>query len=99
LLILFPDYNFTIKDPNLHVVNVGPRDKPSYLPADVCRVVPGQPSSAKLTASQTSRMIDFAVRMPAQNAQSVVTNGARMLALGSPTNTTLVSKSNRRKLI
>ena len=83
----------------MHVVNVGPRDNPSYLPADVCRVVPGQPSSAKLTAFQTSKMIDFAVRKPAQNAQSVVTNGARMLALASPTNATLVSKSNQRKLL
>ena len=83
----------------MHVVNVGPRDNPSYLPADVCRVVPGQPSSAKLTAFQTSKMIDFAVRKPAQNAQSVATNGARMLALASPTNATLVSKSNRRKLL
>jgi eukaryotic translation initiation factor 2C len=74
------------------VINVGTRQNPSYLPADVCIVLPGQPSGAKLSPTQTQQMIRFAVRRPAQNAQSIFTSGARVLGIEPPTNTTLVSK-------
>lgn len=73
------------------VINVGTRQNPSYLPTDVCIVLPGQPSGAKLSPTQTQQMIRFAVRRPAQNAQSIVTSGARVLGIEPPTNTTLVS--------
>jgi eukaryotic translation initiation factor 2C len=53
-------------------------------------VRPGQAYGAKLTAEQTKEMINFAVRRPHQNAQSIVTNGARMLGF-NPNNSTLVS--------
>jgi hypothetical protein len=39
---------------------------PSYLPPDVCVVLPGQPGGVKLTPGQTQRMIRFAVRRPDQ---------------------------------
>jgi len=84
------DYpQIVIKDPKLPVVNVGSRQNPSYLPPDVCMVLPGQPSRSKLSASQTQQMIRFAVRKPTHNAQSIVTAGARMLGF-APTNPTLV---------
>jgi hypothetical protein len=85
-----PAYNITIKNPGLPVVNVGNRQNPSYLPPQVCDVLPGQPSKAKLSASQTQSMIRFAVRKPAQNAKSIVTSGAHLLGF-NPTNPTLVS--------
>jgi eukaryotic translation initiation factor 2C len=78
-----------IKDPELPVVNVGSRQNPSYLPVDVCMVLPGQPSNTKLSPSQTQRMISYAVRRPAQNAQSIVTNGTGLLGF-DPSNDTLV---------
>ena len=71
------------------VVNVGSRQNPSYLPPEVCVVLPGQPASSKLSASQTKEMLRFAVRKPAQNAQSIVTTGAAILGL-APNNFTLV---------
>jgi eukaryotic translation initiation factor 2C len=84
-------YNITVVDPNLPVINVGTWQNPSYLPADVCIVLPGQPSGTKLTPYQTQQMIRFAVRKPVQNAQSIVINGAKVLGIQPPTNATLVS--------
>ena len=75
------------------VINVGTRQNPSYLPADVCIVVPGQPSVAKLSPTQTQQMIRFAVRKPAQNAHSIVTRGAQVLGIEPSTNAILVSKT------
>jgi hypothetical protein len=84
-------YGITVTDPSLPVINVGTRQNPSYLPPDVCVVLPGQPSGAKLTPGQTQQMIRFAVRRPAANARSIVTNGARILGIEPPVNPTLVS--------
>lgn len=73
------------------VVNVGTRDNPSYLPVEVCVVEPGQTAKSKLTPNQTRNMLSFAVRGPAQNAQSIVTKGTSVLGFGKPLNPTLVS--------
>jgi eukaryotic translation initiation factor 2C len=83
-------YNITVQNPSLPVINVGTRQNPSYLPADVCMVLPGQPSGAKLSPSQTQNMIRFAVRKPAQNAQSIVLDGSRVVGFQPNPNTTLV---------
>jgi len=83
-------YNIVIKDPQLPVVNVSSPQNPVYLPPQVCIVVPGQPSNAKLSPSQTQQMIRFAVHRPTHNIESIVTDGARMLGF-DPTNSTLVS--------
>src|SRR4051794_38527460 len=85
----FLAYNITIQDPTLPVVNVTTRDNPSYLPAEVCEVRPGQPAGTKLSPAQTQQMIRFAVRRPFHNAQSIVTSGGRLLGF-EPTNPTLV---------
>lgn len=79
-------------DANIPVVNVGTPNDPKYLPAEVCQVIPGQPSKAKLTPEQTRGMINFAVRKPAENAKSIVTKGASVLGVTPRMNETLVSK-------
>jgi PAZ domain len=61
-------YNITITERNLPVVNVVNRQNPRYLPAQVCHVLPGQPSRSKLSSGQTQKMIRFAVRKPVENA-------------------------------
>ncbi|KAJ5642765.1 hypothetical protein N7490_006765 [Penicillium lividum] len=80
-------------DPNLPVINVGNRQFPMYLPMDVCEIGPGQPVGTKLSPDQTSDMLKFAVmrRKPAQNAQSIVTNGVGMLGLSEPLSATLAA--------
>lgn len=81
-------------DPDLPVVNVGTRENPVYLPADVCEVEAGQPVKNKLSPKQTQNMLRFAVmgRMPAQNAQCIATKGVGVLGIGQALNTTLVSE-------
>ncbi|TVY84069.1 Protein argonaute [Lachnellula suecica] len=86
-------YNITVTDLDISVINVGTRQNPSYLPPDVCVVIAGQPSGAKLTPGQTQNMINFAVRRPTANAQSIVGNGTRLLGIAQPMNPTL-SKFN-----
>ncbi|KAH6667245.1 PAZ domain-containing protein [Halenospora varia] len=92
-------HSITVTDPSMPVVNVGTRQNPSYLPSDVCVVLPGQPSGAKLTPGQTQQMIRFAVRRPAANARSIVTNGARLLGIVPPVNSTLLDIAITPKLI
>ena len=82
-------YNKAIKDADLPVVNVGTRENPSYLPAQVCEVMPGQPAMAKLSPGQTAQMIKFAVRKPTYNAQTIAASGGQLLGF-DPTNPTLV---------
>ena len=86
-----PEYRLEL-DPEMPVVNAGAREKPVYLPVEVCQVEPGQPVGSKLSPNQTSNMLKFAVisRKPAQNAQSIATKGVGMLGLGEPLNATLV---------
>ena len=77
---------------NLPVVNVGNKANPSYLPADVCIVLPGQTADSKLSPDQTARMIEFAVRKPFDNARSIATDGTAVLGL-NPQNPILVRRS------
>jgi eukaryotic translation initiation factor 2C len=61
-----------------------------YLPAEVCIVVPGQPSKAKLDARQTQEMIKHAVRKPWENAASIVQQGIQTVGLDENSNILLV---------
>lgn len=92
-LTLSLEYNITV-DPVRPVVNVGTREKPVYLPVEVCEVEAGQPVKSKLSSQQTANMLSFAVRgrTPAQNAQSIVSKGVGVLGIGHPLNATLVSE-------
>ncbi|KAI9729649.1 MAG: hypothetical protein M1818_008452 [Claussenomyces sp. TS43310] len=81
------NYKAIKMDPKLPVVNVGNRQRPSYLPAEACRVLPGQPMGGKLSPDQTRRMIEFACRPPKANADFIVGPGKDVLGLSrSPTN-------------
>ena len=83
-------YGRRIADPNLPVVNVGNKENPSYLPAEVCIVLPGQFSQSKLDPSQTQEMIKFAVRKPWENADSITQEGIRTVGLLPQANVNLV---------
>ncbi|KAI2775636.1 eukaryotic translation initiation factor 2C 2 [Daldinia loculata] len=79
-------HEIRIDNPNLPVVNVGNRENPSYLPAQVCYVVPGQPAKTKLDPGETQNMIRFAVRKPVDNALSIVGKGRQTAGLSPDTN-------------
>ena len=77
----------------LPVVNVGNRENPSYLPAEVCVALPGQTIKRRLSPDQTAEMIKFACRKPSENGNSIVVDGKVVLALNPGQNPVLVSKS------
>jgi eukaryotic translation initiation factor 2C len=79
-----------LKTPELPVVNCGNRENPVYLPAEVCIVVPGQLSKAKLDSGQTQQMIRYAVRKPWENAASIVGQGISTVGLDEGLNPLLV---------
>lgn len=83
-------YNITCSD-DYPVINVGTDKNPSYLPAEVCIVLPGQSAMAKLSGDQTRNMIRFAVRGPWLNAESIVNDGLLTGGLSTQTNPLLVS--------
>ncbi|KAK3367285.1 RNA interference and gene silencing protein [Lasiosphaeria ovina] len=74
-------YGITLQKPHLPVVNLGTRENPTYLPPEVCVVLPGQSANSKLDPNQAQQMIKFAVRKPAANANSIVDEGLRIVGL------------------
>lgn len=83
-------YNITCSE-DYPVVNLGTDKNPSYFPAEVCVVLPGQSAMAKLSGDQTRNMIKFAVRGPWLNAESIVKDGLPTGGLSTETNPLLVS--------
>ncbi|KAI9850709.1 MAG: hypothetical protein M1838_005200 [Thelocarpon superellum] len=78
------EHNIKLQNKMLPVVNVGNRQNPIYLPAEVCKVLPGQSSMQKLTPDQTQAMLKFACRKPPENARSIVTDGGQVIGLRTP---------------
>ncbi|KAI0426348.1 ribonuclease H-like domain-containing protein [Xylaria sp. FL1042] len=79
-------YNTQI-DIKLPVVNVGTKQDPSYLLAEVCVVLPGQPVTIGLNSVQRQNMIKFAVRGPGANAQSIVSKGRSVAGISADAST------------
>lgn len=74
-------YGRHIKDTTIPVVNVGTQKNPTYLPAEVCVVEPGQSADARLSSTQTQNMIKFAVRKPGANAHDIANLGLDIVGL------------------
>lgn len=62
-------------------MNIGTRDNPTYVPPEVCIVLPGQDAKVKLSGDQTAAMIKFTARKPAENARSIVKDGIATVGL------------------
>lgn len=77
-------------DASLPVVNVGNNANPTYLPMEVCEVLPGQAVRCKLDPQQTQAMIKFACRTPKENARFIANNARSMLGCDSPHNAALM---------
>jgi eukaryotic translation initiation factor 2C len=74
------EYGQTL-NPNLPLVNLGSADRPNYVPAEHCKIKPGQATKARLTPFEQDAMIQFACRSPASNAKSIMEFGRRLLGL------------------
>ncbi|KAK4865201.1 hypothetical protein LT330_001824 [Penicillium expansum] len=66
---------------DMPIVNVGTRDRPVYLPAEVCEVLPGQPFRPEPSTLQRQNMIKFSCRRPPQNYASIMTEGLDILGI------------------
>ncbi|KAF4626624.1 hypothetical protein G7Y89_g11532 [Cudoniella acicularis] len=76
----YPQFNLNERLP---VINIGNREHPSYLPAEVCVVQPGQTIKRRLSPEQTQAMITFACRKPWENGDSIVGDGRAVLGLNN----------------
>ncbi|CAO1599382.1 hypothetical protein XANCAGTX0491_003112 [Xanthoria calcicola] len=83
-------WKIELKKPDDPCVNLGNKEHPVFVPPELLEIEPGQQYNKKLDGSQTSRMLQFAVRKPAENARRIVDQGTRMMGL-SLTNPNLVS--------
>ncbi|KAL9597740.1 MAG: hypothetical protein Q9219_004934 [cf. Caloplaca sp. 3 TL-2023] len=80
-LIRYVEYNIRLNEPGQPCINVGTREKPSWIPPELLTVEPGQQHLRKLNDQQTKLMIGFAVQKPADNAQQIMGQGAAMMGL------------------
>lgn len=63
-------------NPNALVVDFG---NEVYIPADLCKVLPGQPFRGALSGDQTTNMLNFACRKPHQNRDLILREGVPYL--------------------
>lgn len=57
-------HNYSFKYPDLPAMDVGRANKPVYLPLEVCRILPGQRYTKKLSGSQTAKNLLSARQSP-----------------------------------
>ncbi|PIL23418.1 Argonaute [Ganoderma sinense ZZ0214-1] len=76
-------YNITIRrHSDLPLVNVSAdNNRPVYLPAEICEIVPGQAYRSKLDAEQTTAMMKAACNQPAFNGKAITNEAFKDLGL------------------
>jgi eukaryotic translation initiation factor 2C len=85
------EHGIILQRPEVPVVNVGTKDKPCYLPPELCNVLEGQVVKKKLHERQTKKMMDCACKPPATNALQIVSEGLRVVGMAGGDNAALVS--------
>ena len=77
------EYRITLRrHSDLPLINVSTnRNKPIYLPAEICGIVPGQAYGGKLDPDQTAAMIKIACNPPDINGNAIVNQGFADLGL------------------
>ncbi|KAF2812260.1 Piwi-domain-containing protein [Mytilinidion resinicola] len=74
-------HQITLKTPAFPLVNTGTRTDPSWIPAELCEVLPGQQAKRLLLPNQTRSMIEFAARSPDKNAVSIIQSGLNVVGI------------------
>lgn len=72
-------YNITLRLPQAWLLNCGTKEKPVWIPPELCEVMPGQAFRGKLTEYQTSQMILVAARGPGENARRIANGAHRVI--------------------
>ena len=66
----------------LIVSSSGTKERPIWIPAELCDVIPGQNYRGKLNGNQTSRMLTIAARPPAENASRIMADDGGLGLIG-----------------
>ncbi|KAL8652070.1 MAG: hypothetical protein Q9226_004420 [Calogaya cf. arnoldii] len=74
-------WNIELRKPDDPCVNLGNKEHPVFVPPELLEVEPGQQYNKKLDGNQTAKMLQFAVRKPAENARRIIDQGAKMMGL------------------
>lgn len=74
---------------DLPLVNVGLPTDPVYVPAELCELVGFDPIKYKLDEQTSSKMIEFSVKTPPENADWIVGEGLKDVLKHSPSNSLL----------
>ncbi|KAK7032399.1 hypothetical protein VNI00_013147 [Paramarasmius palmivorus] len=69
---------------DLPVINTGSAKKPTYIPAELCDIEPGQLYGGKLSGKETAQMIKVACNPPNVNAEAIVGEGFTKLGITPP---------------
>ncbi|EHA51185.1 hypothetical protein MGG_13617 [Pyricularia oryzae 70-15] len=85
-------YGITL-DSSFPVINVGNRDKPTYMPVDICEVYPGQVAREKLTPAQMEEMVEFAAQRPWFNAEQITRSGLLLTGASNSVNNCLTENN------
>ncbi|KAG9251476.1 ribonuclease H-like domain-containing protein [Emericellopsis atlantica] len=75
-------YNMTLGDYPL--LDLGNAQKPSFFPAELIEIEPGQPVKAKLNGTETSKMLLHACKKPQVNARILEDTSRQVLCLDDP---------------
>ncbi|KAL1653795.1 hypothetical protein SLS61_003580 [Didymella pomorum] len=79
-------YNITLRSPQAPCVNYGTKEDLKWIPAELCTILPGQLAKRLLLGPQTSEMIRFAARRPAENAESITGPGLQVAKINPVAN-------------
>ncbi|KZT65512.1 Piwi-domain-containing protein [Daedalea quercina L-15889] len=75
-------YRITLRHAHdLPVVDLGNKDRPNLVPAELCEIFPGQAYRGRLSPTETANMIRYACNPPAVNAASIRDQGFPDLGL------------------
>ncbi|OTA55625.1 Piwi-domain-containing protein [Hypoxylon sp. EC38] len=71
---------------NLPVVNVGTRQKPIYLPSELCKILSGQKAKVDLDERQKNTVTKTSIRDPVDNMGDIVRHGIKTIGLSKTDN-------------
>ncbi|KAL3702460.1 hypothetical protein R1sor_020482 [Riccia sorocarpa] len=65
-------YQYTIRNPTLPCLQVGNRDRPNYLPMEVCKIVEGQRYSKRLNERQITALLRVTCQKPRERENDIL---------------------------
>ncbi|KAJ5679615.1 hypothetical protein N7462_007859 [Penicillium macrosclerotiorum] len=75
------EYKMTLRYGDKPVMNVGNTERPTYLPLDVCTILPGQIYHGELGTAQRRNIIKFSCRRPPENYTSITQDGLDIIGV------------------